>query len=219
MNSELGLISEWLKSNKLTLNFSKTFYMVFHRGRRKCLEDIELFIDNTKINETSTIKYLGVIIDAKLNWISHITYVKNKIAKGIGIIRKARPLLNKRVLTNLYHTFIYPYLIYCVEVWGSAKYVVLSPILILQKKNIRLTSFSERLAHAEPLFLQLNILPIDKLIRDRIGLFMYKMYNGLHPTTINNMYIKNSDVHNHNTRHNKMYARRTRSFFQSKNVI
>ena len=31
---------------------------------------------------------------------------------------------------------------------------------------------------------------------------MYKIYNGLHPPTINNMYIKNSDVHNHNTRHN-----------------
>ena len=27
------------------------------------------------------------------------------------------------------------------------------------------------------------------------------MYNGLHPPTINNMYIKNSDIHNHNTRH------------------
>ena len=53
----------------------------------------------------------------------------------------------------------------------------------------------------ELLFLQLNILPIDKLIQDRIGLFMYKMYNGLHPPTINNMYIKNSDVHNHNIRH------------------
>ena len=30
---------------------------------------------------------------------------------------------------------------------------------------------------------------------------MYKMYNGLHPPTINNMYIKNSDIHTHNTRH------------------
>ena len=88
-----------------------------------------------------------------------------------------------------------------MEVWGSAKYVHLSPILLLQKKIIILITFSERLAHTEPLFLQLNILPIDKLIQDRIGLFMYKMYNGLHPPTINNMYIKNSDIHNHNTRH------------------
>ena len=40
------------------------------------------------------------------------------------------------------------------------------------------------MAHTEPLLLQLNILPIDKLIQDKIGLFMYKMYNGLHPPTI-----------------------------------
>ena len=65
------------------------------------------------------------------------------------------------------------------------------------KKIIGLITFSGRLSHTEPLFLQLNILPIDKLIQDRIGLFRYKMYNGLHPPTINNMYIKNSDVHNH----------------------
>ena len=134
MNTELELILEWLKSNKLTLNISKTFYIVFHRCRRKCLGNIELFVDNTKINETNTMKYLGVIIDAKLNWISHITYVKNKIAKCIRIIRKARPLLNKRDLTNLHQPFIYLYLIYCVEVWGSAKYIHLSPILLLQKK-------------------------------------------------------------------------------------
>ena len=109
-------------------------------------------------------KYLGVIIVTKLKWISHITFVKNKVAKGIGIIRRARPLLNKSALKIFNHTFIYPYLTYCVEVWGSAKFVQLSPILLLQNKNIRLITFSERLAHTERIFLQLNILPIDKLI-------------------------------------------------------
>ena len=50
MNTEVGQISESLKSNKLTLNINKTFYIVFHRCRicRKCLGDIELFIDDTK---------------------------------------------------------------------------------------------------------------------------------------------------------------------------
>ena len=51
-----------------------------------------------KIRETKSIKYLGVIIDRKL--IDHITYVKNKVAKGIGIIQKARKLLNKKALLN-----------------------------------------------------------------------------------------------------------------------
>ena len=35
-------------------------------------------------------KYLGVIIDHKLKWCEHISYVKNKVSKGLGIIFKAR---------------------------------------------------------------------------------------------------------------------------------
>ena len=49
-----------------------------------------MYIDDIDIKETPTMKYLGVIIDAKLNWVSHITYVKNKMSKRIGIIKKAR---------------------------------------------------------------------------------------------------------------------------------
>ena len=105
---ELELISEWPKANKLTLNIDKTYYMVFHRGRRKFKNNIQLVINDMKIRETKIIKYLGVIIDSKLNWIDHITYVKNKVAKGIGIIWKASKLLNKKALLNLYHTFIFP---------------------------------------------------------------------------------------------------------------
>ena len=82
---------------------------------------IGLYIDDIEIKETPTMKYLGVIIDAKLNWVSHVTNVKNKIAKGIGIMKKARLFLNKIALSNLCHKFIYPYLIYCVEIWGSAR--------------------------------------------------------------------------------------------------
>ena len=67
MNTELELISEWLKANKLTLNIVKTYYMVFHRGRRKFKINIELVINDMKIRETKIIKYFGVIIDSKLN--------------------------------------------------------------------------------------------------------------------------------------------------------
>ena len=106
MNRELELISEWFKAIKLTLNIDKTYYMVFHRGCRKFKNNIELVINDMKIREAKSMKYLGVIIDSKLNWIDHITYIKNKVAKGIGIIRKAKKLLNKKALLNLYHTLI-----------------------------------------------------------------------------------------------------------------
>ena len=117
-------------------------------------------------------KYLGVIIDSKLNWISHITYVKNQVAKGIGIRRRARQCVNKKTLTNLYHTFRFPYLIYCVKVWGSACKTNLTPITLLQKRNCQDGLFLGRLEHTEPLFNRLDILPFNKLIHHR-NWFLY----------------------------------------------
>ena len=38
----------------------------------------------------------------------------------MGIIIKARKYLNKKSLVNLYHSFVFPYLTYCIEIWGNA---------------------------------------------------------------------------------------------------
>ena len=129
-------ISQWLKANKLTLNSEKTYYMVFHRGRRKSYNNIKLYIDDAIIEEASTIKYLGVILDNKLKCTSHIAFVKNKVAKGIGIIQRA-----SKFLTKATHQFIFLNLIYCVEVWGCAKSVHLSHLKLKQKKIVRVITF------------------------------------------------------------------------------
>ena len=66
MDNEMKhIISQWLKANKLTLNSEKTYYMVFHQGRRKGYNNIKLYNDDAIIEEASTIKYLGVILDNK----------------------------------------------------------------------------------------------------------------------------------------------------------
>ena len=55
---------------------------------------------------TNEIKYCGVIIDDKITWIPHITYVKYKVSKGIGIMFKANNYLKRNALMNLYHSYI-----------------------------------------------------------------------------------------------------------------
>ena len=67
MNAELELLSKWFKANKLSLNAQKTFYLVFHRARIKDHE-LSIQIDGSTLNRSRNIKYLGVIIDHKLNW-------------------------------------------------------------------------------------------------------------------------------------------------------
>ena len=60
---------------------------------------------------------------------------------------KARRYLNKVSLNNLYYTYIYPYFTYCIEVWGSAAKCHVNSLFLLQKKIIRIMTFSPYLAH------------------------------------------------------------------------
>ena len=128
LNDELSKLSIWLKANKLSLNINKTYYIIFHRARIK-LPDVSLniYINNCKLTGTECYTYLGVILDSKMSWVQHITYVKSKVSKGIGIMYQARKYLDKNSLVNLYNTYIYPYLIYCVESWGNISQCHLNP--------------------------------------------------------------------------------------------
>ena len=91
VNSELCLLNTWHEAEKLPLNVIITYDLVFHRARIIVDNDNSIRMNDSIINSASHLKYLGVIIDSKLNWIPHITtYVKNKISNGIGIIFKAR---------------------------------------------------------------------------------------------------------------------------------
>ena len=89
INKELDLLFIWLQANKLSLNGQKTYYMIFHRARIKLMShSSNVVIGGSTLTEIDEIKYLGVIIDNKLTWIPHITHVKNKVSKGIGIMFK-----------------------------------------------------------------------------------------------------------------------------------
>ena len=101
--------------------------MMFHRTRikNKAPDDIVHLCGNNLVSVKNT-KFLGVIIDSKLNWSDHIAYIKNKISKSIGILTKIRRFLNKKTLRNIYFSFVYLYLTYCVEVWGHACYILRS---------------------------------------------------------------------------------------------
>ena len=70
--------------------------MIFHRSRIKPNVINNVVIDNYQLIQVNSAKYLGVIIDHKLNWIEHISYVKSKMSKAIGIMYKARQFLTKK---------------------------------------------------------------------------------------------------------------------------
>ena len=115
--------------------------MVFHRARHK-KEKVYIEINQVPIEQVRHTKFLGVVFDDYLDWSTHISYINSKIAKGVGIICRAKKYFNTSALINLYNEFVFPYLIYCVEVWGNALSTHIQPLIKLQNKIVRIITSS-----------------------------------------------------------------------------
>ena len=87
LNNELQKISEWLKTNKLSLNVNKSKYMIFHMPQKK-IPMLHVKNDDTEIEKVSNFDFLGLTINEHLSWKSHIDKISNKISRSIGILNR-----------------------------------------------------------------------------------------------------------------------------------
>jgi len=86
-NIELCRVSDWFKANKLSLNASKTHFVLFgNKPRPNNANPLKIIIDGKVLEQIGHSKFLGVVIDAKLNWKHHVNHVSLKISRGIFAI-------------------------------------------------------------------------------------------------------------------------------------
>ena len=134
INEELKNVSDWLGANKLSLNITKSNLVMFHPPQKRLLFSLKIYIKDKILKERDCIKYLGVMIDTNLRWKEHVNYINKKIKRSIGLLSKIRYYVDLGCLIKLYHTLIYPFLIYGVVAWGNTYQTIINPLFILQKK-------------------------------------------------------------------------------------
>uniref|UniRef100_A0A8C6MDJ7 Reverse transcriptase domain-containing protein n=1 Tax=Nothobranchius furzeri TaxID=105023 RepID=A0A8C6MDJ7_NOTFU len=132
VEKELAVLKGWFDRNKLSMNVTKTKFIIF--GNRKITNEIIIKINGIVIEQVHTYKFLGITIDEKLSWKPHIDDIKLKISKNIGLMSRMRFVLNIKSLQILYNSFILPYLSYGVEIWGNNYRANIYPIYLLQKR-------------------------------------------------------------------------------------
>lgn len=160
-------------------------------------------------------KFLGVLLDNHLTFKPHVNYTKCKLSKNIGIMKKAKQYLNKKSLLSLYYAFIYPYLMYCIIIWGGCNKTTLDPIIKVQKRISYVSKYTSSLS----LFNDLNVLEFEKVYKLQVILFVYKFKSCLLPNICNNLFVKTSDVHDHETRQMyDYYPPRYRTEYAKRNV-
>ena len=147
-NKELKSTSEWFKANKLSLNVSKTNFILFRSSKKQIPPNINNIIIDDRINpQVATSKFLGVHIDQHLKWKTHTEEINKKNTKSIGILIRISYLLPSHILTNLYYTLIYLYLTYGSIIWTSAYNTHLNKLKLAQKKAVRIITKSPTNTH------------------------------------------------------------------------
>ena len=131
---------------------------------------------------------------------THIANVSRKISKSIGIVYRSSLCLSMSSLIILYYCLVYPYLLYCVSVWGSTYPTNLNRLLLLQKRVVRTITKQAFDAHTEPISKELGIPKLNEIYLLQIGKLMYHNKIGFLLNSDYYMVLMVNQVHNHNTR-------------------
>ncbi len=218
VNNELKKMAAWFRANKMALNVSKTEYIIFHnKGKKIDLQGLNVQIDentdfpnpnpnpnppsphilericNQNLNKAGrSFRLLGVHFDENLNFNSHISILCNKLSRALFILRQVKKLLPQPAMKTLYFSLFHCHLLYCPIILSMASYTNLSRIFKLQKKAIRIISFSKNNTLTDPLFYQLGILPLENIITLNKLLFMHAIAFNYNLESFNNIWTTNN---------------------------
>lgn len=183
ISRSLPKITLWLHANRLSLSIPKTFYQLYSPGNVETV-NLSIPVKGVNIKRATTVKYLGVLVDENLKFKSHINKVSGLISRNLGVISRAKYLLNKKLMLLLYNALILPYINYCLIVWGSNYEANLKPVITVQKRAIRLISGAGRISHTSPLFRELRLLKLADLLNYQLLLILHDYLFGRLPDVI-----------------------------------
>ena len=198
VNSELEKVSEWLLANRLSLNVSKSNFLFI--SSHKTDRNIKLNINTRELKQEHYTKYLGVIIDSKLNWKELIKQINLKLSKGIGVLYKLRHLVPKQSLKSLYSSFIQSHVLYGILNWGCASKTILEPLKCNLCKAVRIIDSANYTAHSEPIFKRLKIFTFNNLYMLETAKMIFQINNNTSNNFLQDDLMKTKNLHKYNTR-------------------
>ena len=207
LNVEMEKVNQWMKTNQLKLNSSKTKFMVFNPSIKKFhkLDKLKLKMDNDKeIEQVEQFKYLGIIIDRKLNWKAHVQSIISKLSRTLGILYKVRYFLNKKLLLLLLNSLFLSHIRFGIICWGRCSTTVMRPISILLNKALRCINYGGYQDSSTPLYIKDNIIKVKDMFKFEVCKFMFSWGKNLLPPVFKKYFTNLENIHQHDTRRSKL---------------
>ena len=184
MNSVLFKLKNWLDLNKLTINSTKTNYIVFNKPKI-CLN---IKLSDEKIIRSESIKFLGIIIDDRLCWKQHYESVKSKLYYSISIMRKLKEYLPTYILKLIYFSLFHSHIIYCTHIWGNTSKYIMQTLIVAQNKIMRQIYRLNYRTNTDYIYKTKKIMSFKNIIIFKSLKIMYKVFNGVIHLNIYNIF-------------------------------
>ena len=189
--------------NELSLHVGKTEAIIFGSSRRlKCTDDFSITCNNVTVNRVDCVKYLGILLDQRLNGECHALKAIKRISSRISFLYRKSSFLDFSTRKTLCLALIQPHFDYCCTAWHEGLPVKLKNRFdALQRKMVRFVfSMSPRCHVDQRHFREIGWLTI----RDRVRYFrlvhVFKIKNGLAPDYLTGAFTAKKEVHSHFTR-------------------
>ena len=195
-------VFQWFNANKLSANLTKTSYTVFKNATNTPAYLNSIKIEDTTIKKVPSAKYLGIILDEKLDWKEHIEAVTASLAKitnSLKIVKNFVPHKNKHLL---YYAYIYSKIKYGIEVYGTANATQIKKVQVKQNRALKVLFNKDFLTPTDPLHKELEVLKVKDINKLHTAKFVHMQQNSKTPNIFKNFFIANQTVHQHNTRQN-----------------
>ena len=86
-----------------------------------------------------------------------------------------KTLFSDKTQLALYNSFVYPYLNYCIPVWGNTYESILDPLVKLQKRVIRIIAGVKSRISSDPLFRKFKVLKVNQIYQYFVHIFVWSI--------------------------------------------
>ena len=200
LNADIAAMQNWMSLNKLKVNSNKCKCMLINSKRNSEALNINIYIDNSKLEQVSEIKYLGVIIDNKLNFKAHVQYIIKKVAKKINFLSRISNIISTLAKITVYKSIIAPHFEYCGTILYFINESDIATLQKLQNRAMRIILHCNRYTPIELMLDTLKFMSVKQRICYNTLLFIFKIKEGMFPKYLVDRIQYTRERHDYETR-------------------
>ena len=162
INTVLESFQLWFLANKLKINTKKTNILLF-KSTSRGNDILDVKLNGEKIDIVDSVKFLGVHIDALLNWKNELKAIDGSVSSACYALRSLRDEVSLDILKSVYYALVESRFRYSIQLWGNSYKYNHDRAFILQKRAIRTIVRIPQIESCRQYFQSLSILTVPCL--------------------------------------------------------